>query len=845
MRCGGTGQLALQLLQGLQGIGANLVVVDAADEAVDIFVLQCLAILRQVAGRSILHDHAVQVAQVLVGLVQVVQVRQTHDQIECANAGHVVGQRGGVGSQSLCVRYVAQPCGLRQHVAFHKLQCLQLLLARLRTIDIALFVDGAEVLQLAADVVADMSHVAHKLVANLPIHRFQVLVVDVAFVVGPLGQFLQFALQVHDAVFAGLHGVVAQVLGLSARVVLVGLAVAPPQARVVLHVLLHEEALQLLVVLVLVLGVQHGRVSPFYGPAVVVVDAGEDFVLRHAILGLSHVVESGIVHDAGRVSVLSHPGLVPQFLHGHRARSTEVVAQAQGVAHLVTADEAYELPHQFLVVVHLACGLVDGAGLHHVPVMNQRHHIVVPADVALQDFACARVAHVRSVGIGYGAGQIADDGVSGILHRHDAVLALRPFQCIDGILEAGLLEGLLPVVHAGDEVLAPLFRCGRVDVVYDGLRGFHQFAPAHLLHVLGPGFQTPSADESLRAYALLGVVVRIVAVCEESDARVVVARLHRIGGQQHQRQVQAEGHLARAASRSERTVRVIGLHHAHLGVQGEGLHILDVREARHVVGQREARLGRLAEARRGIVLHQESRHLYLQQAVLFALDVERCNDGVLVRHRDGLVDHLRRVAHVHEEPCAHQQLLVHAAFEVHRLLVHHLAAELAAARGSRGVAGGGEEVAAQQRVGNLEEPILLHLRHAEHALALHAGLGGGLCRGALCLLQHFLRVELSCGFNLPSVAVVRRVPCVDDDGALVVHVQEDGATVGSLCRNHILVLAVGLLLAEGDGQAQVVGKAAVGLQEAVALGVADVLLALEGDDGQVAVLLGRLGASLL
>ena len=75
-----------------------------------------------------------------------------------------------------------------------------------------------------------------------------------------------------------------------------------------------------------------------------------------------------------------------------------------------------------------------------------------------------------------------------------------------------------------------------------------------------------------------------------------------------------------------------------------------------------------------------------------AFYLERCNDGVLVRNRDGLVDVLSRVAHIDEEAYTHKQLVVNARLEVNRLLVQHLTTKFPTAGGRRGVACGGQEV---------------------------------------------------------------------------------------------------------------------------------------------------------
>ena len=426
-----------------------------------------------------------------------------------------------------------------------------LLLARLWTVNVALLVDGLEVLQLTTDVVDDVAVIALELVQNLIVHAPEVLVVDVVLRTGPLGQFHDFTLQVQNAVLAGLHGVVAQVLRLPARVVLVRLAIAPPESRIVSHALFLKQRLQGTVVCLFVLGIEHGRVAPLDGPHVIVVDAWEYLVLRHAVFRLCHVVETGIVHDAGRMAVFLDPCLVAQLLDRYRTGGTEVVAQTKRVAYLVRRYEADELSHQFLVIVHLARSLVNRGGLHHIPVVNERHHIVVPADVALQNLASTRVADMRSIGIGDGRSQVADDGETGVLHRHHTVLALRPLQGVDGILEACLLKGFLPVVDTGNEVFAPLLGRGRVYVVDDRFDGLYQFATTHLLDILRTWLQAPATDKALCLDTLLSVVIAVEAVGEIAYARVVEAGLHQVGGEQHKREVDAERHPVGTACRGQ------------------------------------------------------------------------------------------------------------------------------------------------------------------------------------------------------------------------------------------------------------------------------------------------------
>ena len=293
-------------------------------------------------------------------------------------------------------------------------------------------------------------------------------------------------------------------------------------------------------VAVLVGSSDHRTVTPFDGPYVIIVDTWEDAGARNAVLRLCHIIEAGVIHDTGCMTVFLHPFLVAQAVYRHRAAGTEVMAQAQGVAHLVRRNKADQFAHQFLVEVHFLCGLINASGLYHIPVVQQIHHIVIPADVAFQNLTGAWVVYVRSVGILHRGGQIADYRVACVFHAHGRVV-FGPFLTDDGILEAGLLESFLPVVDTGDEVFSPLFRSGRVNVIHNRFDGFHQFAAFHLFHIFGAWFQTPAYNETLALDALLVVGELVESVSEITYTRIEVTAHHRLFGQQDERDVQSEG----------------------------------------------------------------------------------------------------------------------------------------------------------------------------------------------------------------------------------------------------------------------------------------------------------------
>ena len=651
-----------------------------------------------------------------------------------------------MGGDAVDIGHLNHPCRFVEYLLVNPFHGILLLLQRSGCIHVTWFILCTHGAVVPANVVDHMPHVAEVLTDDVIVEYVHVVVIDVLLVVGrPFSEAHDFAFQVHKAITAGLHGIVAQVFRLAAGINLAALTVAPPQARILLglsHQRLHQS-----VVIIGVVGL-HGHVPPLDGPYVIVTDAGEDALAADAVFGLRHIIEACIIHNAGRVAVCFHPGLGTKTVHRHGAAAAEVVPERECVSHLMTADKADELSHQFFVEIHLAGRLVDAAGLHQIPVVHQTHHIVVPADVAFQYFARAGVTHVRAIGVLDGGGQIADAAVAGVLHAHGGVV-FRPLACLDGILPSCLLKGLLPVLHALNQIFAPLLGCGRVDIVDDGLHGFHGLSCTLARHILGACLQSPAGGYAHGFHTLLVIGKLVVSVGEIPHARVEIADGHGISREHHEAHVEAEGDLARLSCGGDASaVGGEGLHHAHLGVHGERLDVLDIAHFAYHALQLHRLLELIGEAHGGIVLVEEGRHFNLAHSVLVLLHLEAADNGMGVADGDGLAYLLRAVGYIDEEHAAQKQLSAGCLLEAYGLLVHLLSAEKPDARGRTGEAHGGEEFAPQQCVGHMEVPFVLLLRHAEHArtvnlrfLCLHA-VGRCFGRSLLALPAAFLSALL-------------------------------------------------------------------------------------------------------
>ena len=118
------------------------------------------------------------------------------------------------------------------------------------------------------------------------------------------------------------------------------------------------------------------------------------------------------------MAVCLNPSLVPQRIDRHGGAASEVVPETKRMTNFVARYKANQLAHQFLVVVHLLCRFVDRTALYHIPVVYEAHHIVVPADMTLENLAASGVVNVRSVSILDGTCQVADATVARVLHAH-------------------------------------------------------------------------------------------------------------------------------------------------------------------------------------------------------------------------------------------------------------------------------------------------------------------------------------------------------------------------------------------------------------------------------------------
>ena len=182
--------------------------------------------------------------------------------------------------------------------------------------------------------------------------------------------------------------------------------------------------------------------------------------------------------------------------------------------------------------------------------------------------------NIGTISILDGACQITNAAIACILQAHCRIV-FRPFFSHDGILETSFLEGSLPVVDTLDKVFSPLLRCGRVDVVNNGLDGFNQFAVPHFLYVFRTWFQTPTGDETFFLNTLLVVGIAGEIVREETYTWVVIAAHHRFLWQEDEANVKSKGCFASSSHGRylAYVASIEGFNYTHLSICWECLDI--------------------------------------------------------------------------------------------------------------------------------------------------------------------------------------------------------------------------------------------------------------------------------
>ena len=383
------------------------------------------------------------------------------------------------------------------------------------------------------------------------------------------------------------------------------------------------------------------------------------------------------------------------------------------MSYLVTADEAYELAHQFVVEVGTLRPLVEGTALGDIPFAHQVEHVVVPADVALDDFTTAWIDDARTVGILGRGWQVAYHREACIVDTHRRVVG--PLTRLDGIAEACCLEGDVPVLDTLLEVLDPLAGRGGVDIVDDGIDRLGETTCSIGLHIARHETIARDVAEVLRH---LVVDETRHTVLEVSHTLVADAGLHRRFGQEHDTGVEREGNIATACCGHTGILALISAQSGYLGIDGIGADGVDKGQIGHWRPQIDLRTVGLDQSAELGVLGKERGHLdeHVVGLGIASHYVEPAHDGI----DGGLVEQRGDVGLLVEQKLlmigTQEEHLVGVLFEIDDVALHLFARLHLEALGDGIETRHREEQSPEERLRYLEVPVLFDVTHGEETL---------------------------------------------------------------------------------------------------------------------------------
>ena len=332
---------------------------------------------------------------------------------------------------------------------------------------------------------------------------------------------------------------------------------------------------------------------------------------RVADLVHRRVLEVGVDEGLGLGTVgvelaarLEHVGGIAQLLGGELAIGADPAAHQHGplLGRGVAAAER---------VVH-AAGREDLRARRADIARRQ----AFDADGGVENLAAARIDVTRADRAEgrRGIRHPADRGAAEIERVEIGVVGLH--LDMDGVLEADLLEGLVPLEHAGRDRRAVLERHRAVDPVDDRLDRLGERRVGILL------LEPPAVDVALPRRALQVVAEIEATAFEVADARVGLAAMHRLGRQSRQRIVDAEKQAARIGHGTRRRRLRHARRRARLRhrdrrgrVVAEHLENEQIRRRPRFGDRRIARVERVALAIAALQIHAEAEQVGEEQRV--------------------------------------------------------------------------------------------------------------------------------------------------------------------------------------------------------------------------------------
>ena len=184
----------------------------------------------------------------------------------------------------------------------------------------------------SADILLHMTVETSHLIDYILVGKLEICI-HISLLIVPFLNVCHYALEVLHAVCACLHSIITEVFGLCLRVIVSAFA-SKPVTRTLLK-LIDNHIVESQALVAFALRIREIAITPLYRPLVIVIDTREETSVCHSVFWLSHIVESGIVHDGSCVSMLFEPLFVAQFLHRGGMARTHIMTQSEGMTYLM------------------------------------------------------------------------------------------------------------------------------------------------------------------------------------------------------------------------------------------------------------------------------------------------------------------------------------------------------------------------------------------------------------------------------------------------------------------------------------------------------------------------------
>src|SRR5690606_3297366 len=159
-----------------------------------------------------------------------------------------------------------------------------------------------------------MTQISAELCSYLIVHRAQVTVTFIGSS-GPVVKVLHDASEVLNSIGSCQHGIVAYLLTLQTRIERIAFGTEPKPW--ILH-LIHHPFVQVFFFFFRRIILIETTVAPLYSPVIIIANTRHYATVRNSVFGLRHIIEPGVIHNGGSMTVFLQPVFISEFFYRYR-----------------------------------------------------------------------------------------------------------------------------------------------------------------------------------------------------------------------------------------------------------------------------------------------------------------------------------------------------------------------------------------------------------------------------------------------------------------------------------------------------------------------------------------------